>query len=343
MRTSTPCSEIHVLAREKLNVMQTLNVMQSRSAFSSGGLRTHSGESVPQCRRSLGALRARSMPSEEPRSEAGSSDTVSYSSEGSGSSANCRGSNASLQKFPDDFKLESESPREPEPLVAYPQPGGVHQATYIKDVKSLQQQWSRSMTHDFSSLILDEGQGESPPLTEFQTSYSIQPTPVIPPELRGEMFQHEPSAAYAALAHDFQAIYSLMVRTAPQPHPITNMEVMVQAQREQAWDSWYRLLLAWRDDPHGGNKKHANVPQSDTYHGQALGQWLAFQRLSKLRGDYLNLSPEHEARMQGLVDAGQLSWTMAFPTPARLNLTWNNYKHPLQDKSGGQRKRRKER
>ena len=66
-------------------------------------------------------------------------------------------------------------------------------------------------------------------------------------------------------------------------------------------------MLRWRDDPEGGGGEHCNVPTSTVYENQRLGVWLNNQRSAK-RGTagYPALKPEREARLQALVDAGQL-------------------------------------
>ena len=91
------------------------------------------------------------------------------------------------------------------------------------------------------------------------------------------------------------------------------LEKLVQAKQlswdatDDRWDTMYKLLLEWRDDPEKGNREHCNVPQGGKYKGELLGSWLNKQRKYKRNGT-LTLKGDRVAKLEKLVQAKQLSW-----------------------------------
>ena len=72
----------------------------------------------------------------------------------------------------------------------------------------------------------------------------------------------------------------------------------------------FGLLLEY-----GKLNKHYNVPNSDMYKGEALGLWLKEQKTLEASNASACLIPDRRAKLQKLVDTGQLRWVNPGWTP----------------------------
>mmetsp|Transcript_32226 Transcript_32226/g.32851 ORF Transcript_32226/g.32851 Transcript_32226/m.32851 type:complete len:509 (-) Transcript_32226:88-1614(-) len=89
---------------------------------------------------------------------------------------------------------------------------------------------------------------------------------------------------------------------------VWEMDCLLAAKEEESWNLKYELLLRYAEE----NGGECNVKGSyicRLYDGTEvkLGGWLSEQRAHKRRG---TLRPDREARLQQLVDAGQLDWVI---------------------------------
>lgn len=92
-----------------------------------------------------------------------------------------------------------------------------------------------------------------------------------------------------------------------------------------SWEFMFALLLKWLDDPEEGKGEHCNVPQKHYYKGKRLGGWLNDQRQNKKQSI---LNRERLAKLQGLVDAGRLSWEPSAELPAENLGNFGNFGKP---------------
>ena len=92
-----------------------------------------------------------------------------------------------------------------------------------------------------------------------------------------------------------------------------------------SWEFMFALLLKWLDDPENGKGEHCNVPQRRAYKGKRLGFWLHDQRQKKKQSI---LNRERLAKLQGLVDAGRLSWEPSAELPAENLGNLGNFGKP---------------
>ena len=78
------------------------------------------------------------------------------------------------------------------------------------------------------------------------------------------------------------------------------------------WEKMFGLLLSW-----GTLNEHCNVPKSEMYKGEALGLWLHEQKNRESSNSAKAcLIPDRRAKLQKLVDTGQLRWANPGWTPA---------------------------